>query len=76
VVVRPGESPAWADDVALLDRMHRAGPQVAVALAPAALGRPLPKSAMTPFALLSGVAAHDFYHAGQIQLMKAVCRRR
>lgn len=74
--VRPAESQAWADDVALLDRMHRDLRACAVALAPAVLDRPLPRSTMTPFALLSGVAAHDLYHAGQIQLIKTVCRRR
>lgn len=72
---RPAEPQNWADDVALLDRLHRELRVCALALSPNTLHRPLPKSAMTPFALLSGVAAHDLYHAGQIQLIKTICRR-
>lgn len=31
----------------------------------------IPKSSKTSnFALISGIAAHDLYHAGQIQLLK------
>ena len=31
-------------------------------------------SKVSNFALLSGVAAHDLYHAGQIQLLKRLAR--
>jgi hypothetical protein len=38
---------------------------------PAATLWGVPKgSTVSTFALLSGVAAHDLYHAGQIQLLK------
>ena len=34
-----------------------------------------PKSKVSNFALLSGIAAHDLYHAGQIQLLKKLSPR-
>jgi hypothetical protein len=34
-----------------------------------------PGSTVSNFALLSGVAAHDLYHAGQIQLLKRLAPR-
>jgi hypothetical protein len=34
------------------------------------LHRTPPGAKTTNFALISGVAAHDLYHAGQIQLLK------
>ena len=33
-----------------------------------------PGRKVTNFALLSGIAAHDLYHAGQIQLLKRLSR--
>ena len=41
----------------------------------AALSRTPKGSKVSNFALLSGVAAHDLYHAGQIQLLKRLARR-
>jgi uncharacterized damage-inducible protein DinB len=61
---------AWRDDVALLDRMHRALRESAAVLSRRDLDRRPTGSTVTTFALLSGVAAHDLYHAGQIQLLK------
>jgi uncharacterized damage-inducible protein DinB len=73
---RSGAAPRqWSDDLALLDRIHRDLRAVVSTLRDADLDRPLPKSRMTPFALIAGVAAHDLYHAGQIQLIKALQRR-
>lgn len=69
-----GAGGRWSDDLALLERTHRELRAAVAALPGAALDRPLPKSAMTPFALIAGVAAHDLYHAGQIQLIKALYR--
>jgi hypothetical protein len=62
----------WRDDLALLGRMH-ADLRAAVAeVRPAALHRRLPRSRYTAFDLIAGAAAHDLYHAGQIQLLKAL----
>lgn len=67
---------AWRADVALLDEQHRALRAAVVDLSPQHLiARPL-GSKVSTLALLSGVAAHDLYHAGQIQLLKRLCRAR
>ena len=68
---RPAESTAaWRADLRLLDAMHR-DLRAAVAATPAgALGRRLPGSKVTRLRLITGVADHDVYHAGQIQLLK------
>ena len=65
---------AWAQDVALLLAEHRALMKVARALDPRRLHRPSPGSRVTPAALLRGIAFHDVYHAGQIQLLKRMAR--
>jgi hypothetical protein len=61
---------AWREDVALLDRMHRSLRHASAALSAGDLDRAVGGGGVTNFALLSGVAAHDLYHAGQIQLLK------
>jgi hypothetical protein len=43
-------------------------------LSPAALRRTPPGKKVSNFAVLSGIAAHDLYHAGQIQLLKRLMR--
>jgi hypothetical protein len=61
---------AWRADVALLDEMHRALRTAIGRVSSRQLHRKPPTSQMTDFAVISGVAAHDLYHAGQIQLLK------
>ena len=61
---------AWRDDIALLDKTHRELRSAVEVLSPRDLARTPPGSKVSTFALLSGVAAHDLYHAGQIQLLK------
>ena len=61
---------AWRDDVALLDDLHRSLRDAVAALSRRALRHTPHGSKVSNFALLSGVAAHDLYHAGQIQLLK------
>jgi len=61
---------AWKADIALLDDMHRALRQVVAGLSAADLERTPPGKKVSNFAVLSGIAAHDVYHAGQIQLLK------
>ncbi|HTE06957.1 MAG TPA: DinB family protein [Planctomycetota bacterium] len=69
---------AWAGDLRLLDDMHRQlrdAVRHAVSTATSGrLDRPLPRGRTTPLALITGVAAHDLYHAGQIQLLKKLFR--
>jgi hypothetical protein len=61
---------AWREDVALLDRMHATLREALIGLSPRDLARTPAGKKVSNFALLSGVAAHDLYHAGQIQLLK------
>jgi hypothetical protein len=61
---------AWRADVDLLDRMHAALRQSIASLPAGRLGRRLPGSRATAAFMIRGIAAHDLYHAGQIQLIK------
>ncbi len=61
---------AWRHDVMLLDAMHHLLRAAAADLPPAALARTPKGTTFSNAALVSGVAAHDLYHAGQIQLLK------
>jgi hypothetical protein len=54
----------------LLVAEHRALKKAARALDARRLHRPSAGSRATPAALLRGIAFHDVYHAGQIQLLK------
>jgi len=60
----------WRADLELLDRMHATLRQVVMALSPKDLARTPSGKKVSNFALVSGIAAHDLYHAGQIQLLK------
>ena len=71
----PSES-AWQEDVALLAAEHRRLVETAAALDPRRLHRPARGSRTTPAVLLRGIAFHDVYHAGQIQLLKRLNVRR
>ena len=67
---------AWKADVALLDRTHRALRNAIDSLSPKVLNRTNPGSQYTTFELVAGIAAHDLYHAGQIQLIKRLRQTR
>ena len=67
---------AWRADLQILETVHR-DLRVAVAATPArALDDRLPGSKVTRLRLITGAAAHDVYHAGQIQLLKKLHKRR
>ena len=61
---------AWRADIALLDREHAALRRVIAALPPRRLSRRAKGAKTTNLFLIQGIAAHDLYHAGQIQLIK------
>jgi hypothetical protein len=61
---------AWREDVALLDETHDTLREAVARLSPEDLTRTPPGKKVSNFALLSGIAAHDLYHAGQVQLLK------
>jgi hypothetical protein len=67
------ESPTdkhWREDVALLGEFHRKLCQAVELLVDDDLHRRAPGGKETIGRLVRGVAAHDLYHAGQIQLLK------
>ena len=68
------DAAAWRSDIVLLDDMHRQLRAAISALPASRLPTPLPNSDVTHVALITGIAAHDLYHAGQIQLLKALRR--
>lgn len=61
---------AWKADLDLLQEMHGALRDAVMHLSARDLARTPQGSKISNFALLSGAAAHDLYHAGQIQLLK------
>jgi hypothetical protein len=65
---------AWKSDVALLDQMHRSLRAAVEGVPAGELHRTPRGSKVSNFALLSGMAAHDLYHAGQIQLVKKLSK--
>jgi uncharacterized damage-inducible protein DinB len=68
--IREGvDAEVWAADMRLLDECHRSLRAVVAALSPAGLQRTVGGS-LTAVSLVSGIIAHDLYHAGQIQLLK------
>jgi uncharacterized damage-inducible protein DinB len=75
--VRPQQTTleAWRADVALLERTHRTLRDAIADLDPRELDRQPLKGKTTRRVLITGVAAHDLYHAGQIQLLKRLAPR-
>lgn len=65
----------WKKDVALLVGYHDALRAAIAGLDPRALARVTPGAKSTNQVLITGIAAHDLYHAGQIQLIKKLRRR-
>jgi hypothetical protein len=61
---------AWEEDVALLEQTHRTLRAAVARLSPSALAVTPADSKVSNLDLLSGVACHDVYHAGQIQVLK------
>lgn len=61
---------AWKEDVALLEEMHRTLRQAVAGLDEAALTITPKGSKVNNLDLLIGIAQHDVYHAGQIQVLK------
>jgi len=64
----------WVADLALLDEMHEQLRAVVAGLPASALEEPGSARQPTPMWLVHGVAAHDLYHAGQIQLLKKLLK--
>lgn len=64
------DAAALRADIALLEAEHAALRKVVAELPARALDAPSPKGTWRQRQQIHGVAAHDLYHAGQIQLLK------
>ena len=74
--VRPASpaSHAWQEDLTLLEDMHRTMRAAIAELTQNDLQKIPSGSTVSNMSLVSGIAAHDVYHAGQIQLLKRLVR--
>jgi hypothetical protein len=61
---------AWKADVALLIEMHKTLREAVATLNPQEIYHTPSDSKVGNFELITGIASHDLYHAGQIQLLK------
>jgi uncharacterized damage-inducible protein DinB len=67
----PADERAWRQDVALLKREHELLVDVIAAVAPSRYGVEVPEGKRwTVGEMILGIAQHDAYHTGQIQLLK------
>jgi uncharacterized damage-inducible protein DinB len=71
----PYSDARWKADVRLLDETHRSLRAAIANVRPKDLTYAPPGSKVSNAALLTGIAAHDLYHAGQIQYVKALLRK-
>ena len=65
----PADVELWSADVRLLDECHRTLREAVAALSPGRVQKDVGRSQTVLF-VVSGIIAHDLYHAGQIQLLK------
>jgi len=67
---------AWKMDVALLHEQHKLLYETVESLSPARLDYIPPNAKLRNLMTIYGIAAHDVYHTGQIQLLKKLQRAR
>ena len=70
----PPNEGAWQRDRALLDEQHRLLRRAIATLKPSALGERGWRSKWRIEQEVYGIASHDLYHAGQIQILKRLYR--
>ncbi|MBN1397556.1 MAG: DinB family protein [Bacteroidetes bacterium] len=66
---------AWKADIRMLDKMHRSLCEVTAKIGPSKISRKPGGSKFTISSIVSGIACHDIYHAGQIQLIKRLMKK-
>lgn len=71
---RRADAKAWKADLALLRQQHELLRRVIARFPAARLGRRGRRSQWTNAEQIYGIASHDLYHAGQIQLLKRLVR--
>jgi hypothetical protein len=73
----PADEAAWAEDVALLRTEHEQLIEAVRTLSERRLGAVSPKGRRWTYGeMVLGIAAHDAYHTGQIQLIKRLWEER
>jgi hypothetical protein len=76
-VPEPADDAAWAGDIALLRREHEQLVDAVRAFSGRRLGAIPPAGKRWTYGeLVLGIAAHDAYHTGQIQLLKRLWQER
>lgn len=65
---------AWKRDIALLHQCHQDMVRALRTLSDGSLGKKPSERKVSNAAMLRGIASHDVYHAGQIQLIKRLIR--
>jgi hypothetical protein len=65
---------AWAADKKMLDETHRLLKEAIATFDPKKLDKTWTGSKYVPTKQILGIAMHDVYHAGQIQLLKKLAR--
>lgn len=73
-IPNPADARAWKQDIGFLENEHEKLRAVVSGLSPAALGVRSPRGVWTNAEEIHGVAAHDLYHTGQIQLIKRLMK--
>lgn len=71
---KSGLEKAWKADLRLLEEVHRSLRDVVSTLDPESLQSPVNRGRGSVQRMILGVAAHDVYHAGQIQLIKKLVK--
>ncbi len=66
----------WKSAVALLEQEHRKLREIVVFMPSEELHLTPPNSKVSNLTLIYGIASHDLYHAGQIQLLKRLIKLR
>lgn len=66
---------AWKNDLMLLDECHRSMLKAIASVPESKLNIKPSNSKYTNAAVMYGIANHDIYHAGQIQLLKRLMKR-
>jgi hypothetical protein len=75
-IKRPAEKTekAWREDIRLLHQTHCALRETIAKVKPSELNKKPSGSKFTNAFIISGIAYHDVYHAGQIQLLKRLMK--
>ena len=70
------DNKTWQADLSLLKKYHKQLREAIHNLPAAKLNKKMPESKMLYKQVIYGIASHDLYHAGQIQLLKRLYKNR